>query len=398
MWSNDMFWFLWLISILTQAQQDFVDVEKIWRAFVQFQKGNVQIESKKIKFQDLLNQGQSVTTGPDSYVKLLTRNRCVLVLYGKGQLSHEKASEYWNHGEGHLRSQCQENTSEKIKILDQVVENRGGEFLFFENRLYVVKDGVFVNHVRLTAGQVYQFQNQWDTVKKTKSEFYNDVFKLPVPKESYAHQLNSPIKKVGRRWYLNLATSPPLSQIGHAVEDYSEAGVPANGLRLATNWKMGGGSFIGILGVTKSEKSTFMIEGPTSNPSGPDEYRIIFEATYATLGYRFNHSSFSFYGHLGPAGFSYLLDMESPSGQRFSAISRYFGFIAGVGAEKIFFANNWLALNVNAEILFAKTLKNTGVEPAHDSSNYTGPYPVEGEDGAMNALLFVIYFGPLLQF
>ncbi len=162
-------------------------------ALVQYKDGDAKVRTFRkqvlnLEFKDTVAAGETVLINKDSTLKLITANRCILVVYGKALLkAPATAAAPWQVRGGSARVICPSGQSERLRIDKAALEVREGEFFFHDEKLIVLKEQVASAKQTLETGRIYAWKGgDWQTDEKppTPVALYEFQSALPAPVES----------------------------------------------------------------------------------------------------------------------------------------------------------------------------------------------------------------------
>ena len=373
---------------------------------VQFLKGTANWSETErqdpIKFKTLFHWNESLLVDTNSYLKLITRGRCVAIVYGKSQLQSPlpSAETAWNLVGGSLRWICGPDHSDTVRVDGHALHLADSEILYHRQKLYVVRGQVKSESGELSPQRTYSWQdNQW------KLEFsQEDAFRswklsqeLEAPKESLP--LEKPPRNIRSRWSIGPVFGP--GEIKHPNYRYGIEKPKIEGARLQANFKWKDRSV--IAGLTYSELKRADEENDykfNSNVENDSHNRL--ESFLLELGLRSQHeSSWSWNYRIGVGKDTLSVNSHSSSYGLNRRIISYSGRIA-FGIDKIFFADrlDWGGLLLSAEFFYHQALKyrDTLLPDNEYISNSTSPSPIEDNDAKYKAWGILIYLAPMLQF
>ena len=395
-------------TVLTgnQQVQEFVGV-------VQFLKGKANWDGTDRKddigFKTLFGWNESVAVDDDAHLKMVTRSRCVAVVYGESQLQTplKSAESAWNVVGGSARWICGTGQSDTVRLNGHAISLSDGELLYHKKLLYIVHGKAVSESGELEPGQTYKWSgNRW-IVEYDGEDLYQSwelAQKLPAPKESKS--LGEPSRKIRSRWYLGPMFGPAKTSHPNSLFEISDPEI--HGIRAAVNFKWGDQSVIGSLNFyeieNKNSERDCCSMGPPQPGDDPTRHNL-YESFTADVGWRSNHDRDwawtarmgigldilevrSFSSGPGP-GFSFQRDVDF--------ISAHLSF----GIEKIFFEEwlGWGGLLLSAEAFYHQGLihQKTNSEPFEYIPD---PRPPEyhSVDDTLSAFGVIFNFAPLLQF
>lgn len=354
-----------------------------------------------IAYKTLFHWNESALIARDSTLKIVTRHRCVGVIYGKSQLQTPlpSANSSWNILGGSLRWICGPERSDHLYIDGHAVNLTEAEILYHDQQLFVIHGRVVSESGELSPGVTYVWQdNQWK-VKYSLPEGYQSwqlTQELPAPKESL--QLPRPVRIIHSRWSIGPTVGSIRFQ--HPNSRFNIEDSEINGARLQANFKWKEKSVIAGISYYESENKD---QGPSHFDGPPDRDFLSnhLESTMLEIGWRSRHQeSWAWIYRLGLGQDQLRIDSFGPN---FSYHRRIFSTSArlSAGVDKIFFAESlaWGGLMVSAEIYFHQSLKYQRAQLSETEMSYNpNPEVLDHQKDSYNAWGVILHLAPLLQF
>ena len=391
-------------KILTENQEvkEFVGI-------VQFLEGKANWATKDrkdpVKFKTLFHWNESLNVADDSYVKVITRSRCVAVIYGESQLQTptQTADSSWNVLGGSSRWVCNEGQSDKVRINGQALTLSDGEFVYHKKLLYVIRGKAVSESGELVPGRTYRWDSDRWQVEYGEEDSYkswNLAGDLPAPKES--HKFAKPQRKIRSRWYIGPMIGA--SKFKHKMYDFEMQDTEIFGMRAAVNFEYGKHSVIASLNfheVESLDRHDYHGMGPA--PDGHPARNNMIGSFMADLGWRSNHQrDWAWTARLGIGRDTHEIRSFFPV-QNISFDREVFftSTRLSVGVEKIFFEEwlDWGGVLVSAEVYVHMAIgqDKTNIRGHEYLPDPTAPQ-IAGTEDTYDVSGLMIHIAPLLQF
>lgn len=243
-------------TVLTGDQQvkEFVGV-------IQFLKGGAKWDGTErrdaLGFKTLFGWNESIALADDAHLKIITRSRCVAVIYGESQLQTplKSAESAWNVIGGSARWICGPGQTDTVRLNGHALSIGDGEILYHKNLLYVVHGKAVSESGELEAGQTYKWSgNRWAVEYNNEDLFrsWDLARNLPAPKESKI--LDKPQRKIRSRWYLGPMFGPASTSHPNSLFEINEPEI--HGIRAAVNFMWRDHSVIASLNFYEIENNS----------------------------------------------------------------------------------------------------------------------------------------------
>ena len=359
---------------------------------------------QEIRFKSFFHYNDVLSVeGESSYLKLITHQRCVGVIYGDGILKspRQKSNMIWEIGEGtSSRWICPQGATETLRIAGLSLELQSAEIFVHDGQLYLVQGRALGQQGELKSSALYKIKDNGFEIVSVEADAAHDhwVFneKRPKPKEALVKK--EPDVGVKSRWYAGPAVGG--AGIFHNNGEMEDADFRVLGLRLATSHKWGDKSFIYSLTFHETETSDDGEPGPMGPQPGELFNFSRSDVLNAELGIRFYHdSSWSPYWKFGIA-YEYM-EIDIVGNQfNLNASQDYLHLTTALGIEKTFLTDwlGWGGLFLAGEVFAHQSVVE--LDDNIEQENYSGAKPkeIEGFPSSLTRVGFLVTFGGVLKF
>jgi hypothetical protein len=352
--------------------------------------------SKTLQFKDVIGEKDKIRTVQGPHLKIVTKNRCVLVLHEGELTAPDSESGAWVVN-GTLRAICPTKQVENLSWNGLQFKLRESEVFFKKDKMFVIKDLVLLRDQPIKRG-IYAFKNGRiaEKIEMSPHERFELNTEFGTPSESVYYGMKEPEVRVHSRWSLGLSPLG-IASVFHSTGSYSLSGGPFDGVRLLASFASGDDAWLFGLSHREVRNSWTRDDGPTPIGTTPKS-SFNLKNTFFEIGKRFDfQASSGFYLLLGVGQQTYKVDSRVSEGNDFiSANVKYMSLAATAGFERVFWPKNWIGFLIQLEIQATRTLWNTDVSPTNGFSR--GPYPKAGEEKPLSMLGASLIFGPVLSF
>lgn len=381
---------------------------------IQFADGDVaRVEGPRLRtplaHRSTIYEGERLSSGKKSIVKIVTRGDCILVIYGESQILAPNMEMPWRIQAESLRWICPEGSKVTFRTRNLDHELESGEVLIDRRRLLVLKGKARGGETTLSPRKIYKFDgNIWIFAMKesTDANMYSLNKSQKPPKESTELPPPPPPRIKDTRFILGPVGAFAQSA-KYDVDDLNKSGLDGGGFRLQVHRKAANaGSWIAALSfIETNEKNQNYVQNVTP-PNGVSSQIKTFAGEF---GYRFQHERyFSTYVRSGIAQSKAKINVS-----QYNATSSFAGgygsdteyefymltLAAGVDA---FYSPGWLdwlgiyaAIEANAaRSLFTgtKTLTRENINPSNGKPSVgTSPTSLTTFGGAFMLGLMIQY-------
>lgn len=353
-------------------------------ALVQFTEGTVdridlRNNHQTLKFQDAVYEDEHLSIETNAYVKLVTRERCIGVVYGPGDVFAAKAEKPWRIQASTVRWMCPEGTTSQLALElpsgTLNIETNGAEFFVTENRLLILRGSPKVNTLTQPLKPMALYALDKKPIQSvqpaaTPWDIYQFNNRQPAPKESLV--LNKPDRpKTVANTRVMLGPIGGGGGLTHDQGDFNQDDLSSNGGRLTVQMRHGKRSWIIALNIARElsadeeKKNNQQPNTPNNSYPAPGKSASRVKMPGLEFGLRFQHERWwSPYLRAGVAQFSNELSARSMSNQYSQTHHEYIGVTGAGGLEAIYSPGwlPWLGIYGFGEFALGRTLVHTKSE------------------------------------
>lgn len=403
---------VFIISLCFFARaEDKAESGQRFAGIVQFSSGDyTQVtpngEKRLLKYKDIIGTGDKISGTGDGYIKIVTENYCVGVLY-KGELvAPHEALGVWS-STGSVRWVCPDNRSQSVALDGHELLITGGELLYRDGKLLILKKKVQDNLLVLRMNHFFRWrpnnkltESKWRSVDKPSDrEKYFFSHEVPIPLESVSISEKAPPDKV-IKFRIGLSGFPVgIGNLSHSEKSYSYFNGPYKGGKIYGSFGVGSGGILISYTNVSLKNSWNDNSGSTPTSLGPPQSSFNTDSQFLQAGYRFDYqSSFGIYGTVGAGTQKNKINTMMKGNPLVSVNTNvtYTAAIVSLGVEKIFFSGSWIALQVGAEAQYTHTLSVQSMESTN--TNNAALLPTFNENQPFDTFGAVFTIGPVLQF
>lgn len=381
-------------------------------------------QKRELRFKSFFHRGDQIQISDDSYLKFITGDKCIGVIYGKGTFFTPKEksnSHVWSVYNADVRWICSVGRTQAIELDGNIIHIEGAEIFYHDQELFVRRGVVRVNGRVLSANQSYKIKNSKWSLEKSRSKAYalwklND--KQPMPAESM--RSIKPKKEFTSRWVASfggggggLTHSNNVFNMDYDISNGNKCGGTDCGdegdgppaVKFLGNFELFDRDFIMSLTFFEAQNNDQIdpmscYSNSGSNPS-VDCSRLFdrLDVANANIGLRFNkNQKWSYFSTVGLSVISHQTDGSSSSFR-----TEYIGVNTVLGVDYFleFQSINWLGFYFSAEAIAAISLfKINSSEDQHSGPPCTpncGPAP-EDPVGTVMIIGAQFFLGPMIKF
>lgn len=377
-------------------------------ALVQHVNGKTErVEASKsrspLTYQTPIYESERLHIRQDGHLKIITRNRCIGVIYSEGILLSPKGDKPWRTNSEALRWICPPGAKESISYKGSSVSLDGGELLIDNNQLLVLRGAILASGVQgpLPEKTLYRLVGRnWQAVTPTAEPYEVWAFsqERPAPAES------TPLPEVKKPIKTRVILGPAFGsgQVFYDASSLNQNNLSAEGAHLQVHRRWETGSLIVGLAWREQQDNSRM-----SGPNQPPALGVSNTVDHLALegGYRFSHDRWwSPFVKLG-------LGMNSAKVQivrhdigyyarpeyEFYILSASAGMDVMIRPEFI----RWLGLYAAGQISLAQSVgRGAGRQTDYSYKTYEGPLPSEAmqEPWRLTTLSGQLMLGLIFQF
>ncbi|MCB0512774.1 MAG: hypothetical protein KDC72_09505, partial [Bacteroidetes bacterium] len=366
----------------TPDNSDFIGLVQFIKGQVEWEKRPNRDKNEKILFKSFLHLSDVISISPKSYIKIISFQRCVGVVYGPAKLIMpvEVDRPRWYVEGGSARWICPDDQTQKVFFDGYEFDITQGEVFYYRNKLLVKKAQVSTQNVELKINTLYELKNKlWQPQKNKSIEVWNFEQKRPRPKESLV--MNKPEKLKPHhdksRWLFSHTESLEWS-MSHSEKtlEMDTGPVDFEGESLMFHWELKNDkSLIGLLRYSETNNrngNNFCNYDPVTDteicpPDFDPNASNNLELLGADIGLRSRHKrNWSTYYLLGLHEVSYGIHSQFINENVFlNRKEKYLGLSVSLGIDYLLeFGGwfDWLGLYFSLEGRAIRTISHTGTE------------------------------------
>lgn len=354
-----------------------------------------------VSFQTILYERETLQVAANAYLKFITREDCVGVVYGPAQVTVPSPGDAWRVQAESVRWICPAARAQKLRIRGVDLGLDGGEFFLHGKQILLLRDQVTTSFggEPLRGLSLYTAEHKkWEKVADHTDE--QELWKFdhlqPIPKESRV--LEKP--KQAPNWRFILEPALGFTEPNHENENLNHGVYGYDGFRLQLQHRYKEMSWIAAI---VSREMQDPAQKGTHNGPPPVSSASDIKMTSIEGGVRLHHDRWwSPYARIGLGREQNKLSIQRSDISYFSmATYNYIAMSLSAGLDALYSPKwlNWLGVYGAMEVEITQTLFPTDSSVDNESSNTASvPPEASNQHGFITTASGIVSLGIFAQF